>query len=216
MEIRLLMKNLSLLLACLFVVSCASTYYGALEQFGIEKRDILVDRVDEARDAQEEAKEQFTSALEQYRSVINVDAGDLEKTYDRLKSEYERSVKRANEVKQRVKSVESVSEDLFDEWDREIDTYSDPNLAKKSQRMMNDTRTEYTKMIKAMQRAEQSMGPVLVLFNDQVLFLRHNLNARAIGALQNELTNIELATTELIREMEQSIKEANRFIDNMK
>jgi septal ring factor EnvC (AmiA/AmiB activator) len=82
--------------------------------------------------------------------------------------------------------------------------------------MLSDTRSEYSKMIRAMQRAEQSMGPVLILFNDQVLFLRHNLNARAIGSLQNELTNIEQATNELIREMEQSINEANRFIDNMK
>jgi len=210
------LRNMLLILATMFLISCSSTYYGALEQFGIEKRDILIDRVDEARDAQEEAKEQFASALDQYRSVINVEAGDLEKTYDRLKSEYDRSVRRADEVKQRVKSVESVSEDLFEEWDEEIDTYSDRNLARKSRQLLTDTRKDYSKMIKAMQRAEQSMDPVLVLFNDQVLFLRHNLNARAIGSLQNELTNIELATTELIREMEQSIDEANRFIDSMK
>ena len=216
MSNRLFLKSISMVLTILILASCSSTYYGTLEKFGIEKRDILVDRVDEARDAQEDAKEQFASALEQYRSVIDVDAGDLEETYDRLKSEYERSVKRAADVKQRVKAVESVSEDLFDEWDKEIDSYSDANLARKSRSMMNDTRAEYKKMIRAMQRAEQSMGPVLTLFNDQVLFLRHNLNARAIGSLQNELTNIELATSVLIREMEQSIDEANRFIDSMK
>jgi hypothetical protein len=67
-----------------------------------------------------------------------------------------------------------------------------------------------------MRRAEQSMDPVLKLFNDQVLFLRHNLNARAIGALENELGSIEQATAELIREMERSIAQANRFIDSMK
>jgi len=57
---------------------------------------------------------------------------------------------------------------------------------------------------------------VLELFNDQVMFLRHNLNARAIGALENELVAIEQATDASIREMEGSIAEAERFIDSLK
>ncbi|RPI63943.1 MAG: DUF2959 family protein, partial [Lysobacterales bacterium] len=65
------------------LTSCSSAYYRALETVGIEKRDILVDRVEEARDSQTDAKEQFTSALDRYRSVVNVDGGDLEEIYDR-------------------------------------------------------------------------------------------------------------------------------------
>ena len=57
------------------------------------------------------------------------------------------------------------------------------------------------------------MDPVLTLFRDQVLFLRHNLNARAIGSLETELNDIERATANLIGEMERSIAEASRFID---
>ena len=65
----------------------------------------------------------------------------------------------------------------------------------------------------AMRRADAAMDPVLTLFRDQVLFLRHNLNARAIGSLETELADIERATANLIREMERSIEEASRFID---
>ena len=42
-----------------FLSSCASIYYSTMETFGVEKRDILVDRVEDARDGQEDAKEQF-------------------------------------------------------------------------------------------------------------------------------------------------------------
>jgi hypothetical protein len=66
-----------------------------------------------------------------------------------------------------------------------------------------------------MHRAEAAMAPVLTLFNDQVLFLRHNLNARAIGALETELGTIERATAELITEMERAIDEASRFVEAM-
>jgi hypothetical protein len=209
-------STLALALCCLYLASCSSAYYGALEQVGIEKRDILVDRIDDTRDAQEAAKEQFTSALERYRSVVNVEGGDLEEIYDRLNAEYERSVLRADAVRDRIDAVEPVAEDLFSEWEDEIETYSNPDLARQSRDLLRDTRADYTELLRAMRRAEQSMDPVLELFNDQVLFLRHNLNARAIGALESELGNIEQATAELIREMERSIAEANRFIDSMK
>lgn len=207
---------LTLLVVVFSVTACSSAYYGALEKVGIEKRDILIDRIDDTRDAQDEAKEQFTSALEQYRAVIDIDGGELEKTYDRLNAEYERSEQIADEVSDRIDAVEEVAGDLFEEWEREIETYSDAGLARTSRNLLRDTRAEYAQVIRAMKRAEQSMAPVLTLFNDQVLFLRHNLNARAIGALQGELANIERATAELVAEMERSIAEADRFIQSIK
>ena len=203
------------LASVLMLASCTSTYYRALESIGIEKRDILADRLEETRDAQADAKEQFSSALEQYRSVVAVDGGDLEDIYDRLNAEYESSAERAEEVRERIDSVEKVAEDLFEEWEEEIDAYSDPGLASRSRVLLSDTRTDYREVVQAMHRAEQSMQPVLTLFNDQVMFLRHNLNARAIGALQNELASLEEATATLVEQMEAAIAEADSFIEAM-
>lgn len=212
------MGRLSLLaiLACApLMASCTTAYYRALETVGIEKRDILADRVEEARDSQSEAKEQFESALDRYRSVVNVDGGELEEIYDRLNAELERSQARAQAVEERVGAVESVADDLFDEWEAEIGEYSDPQLRRRSQQLLSATRTDYRRLIAAMQRAEAAMDPVLTLFNDQVLFLRHNLNARAIGSLEAELGDIERATASVVAEMERSIAEATRFIETL-
>lgn len=204
-----------ILSGALLLAACTSTYYRALESIGIEKRDILADRIEDTRDAQEDAKEQFSSALEQYRSVVTVEAGDLEEIYDRLDAEYKRSESRASEVRKRIDRVEQVAEDLFEEWEGEIAAYSDPDLARQSRRLLADTRGDYGEVLNAMHRAEQTMEPVLTLFNDQVMFLRHNLNARAIGALEDELLSLEQATATLVKEMERAIAEASRFIDSM-
>lgn len=204
-----------ILSGALLLAACTSTYYRALESIGIEKRDILADRIEDTRDAQEDAKEQFSSALEQYRSVVTVEAGDLEEIYDRLDAEYKRSESRASEVRKRIDRVEQVAEDLFEEWEGEIAAYSDPDLARQSRRLLADTRGDYGEVLNAMHRAEQTMEPVLTLFNDQVMFLRHNLNARAIGALEDELLSLEQATATLVTEMERAIAEASRFIDSM-
>jgi prefoldin subunit 5 len=186
--------------------------YSALESIGVEKRDLLVDRVSDARDAQESAKDQFTSALEQFRSVVDVEGGDLERTYDRLNSEYERSQNRAQAVSERIDAVEQVAEDLFSEWEEELDDYSSASLRTDSRRLLNDTQRRYTTLIGSMHRAESSMNPVLEVFQDQVLALKHNLNAQAIASLRTELGSIEKQTSSLVRDMERAIAEANKFI----
>ncbi|MBT8147802.1 MAG: DUF2959 domain-containing protein [Gammaproteobacteria bacterium] len=209
------LKALCLPIAALLLAGCSSVYYNTMEQFGIEKRDILVDRVEEARDSQEEAKEQFASALEQFTTLLNFDGGELQRVYDRLNTEFERSERRAEEVSDRIRAVENVSEDLFDEWEDELDLYTDQSLRSSSDRTLRQTRVRYNQLIATMQAAENTMIPVLNAFRDQVLFLRHNLNSQAIASLRSEVTSIESDIATLIDEMEASIAESNRFLDEL-
>lgn len=214
--LRKLTVSASLVLMLFLLGACSSAYYKTMESMGIEKRDILVDRVEDARDAQDDASEQFASALDQFRATVNFDGGDLEKLYDRLNSEYEESVSEANAVRERIDSVESVAEDLFKEWEKELDEYSRADLRRESAALLNDTRKRYKQLMTSMRRAERTMEPVLEAFQDQVLYLKHNLNARAIGALRNELSSIERDTATLIEQMKKAIAEADAFIASMK
>ncbi len=206
-----------LLLIALIVAStgCQSIKYRALESFGIEKRDVLSSRVEDARDSQDEAREQFASALEQFRATVTVDGGDLEDTYDRLNREFERSEARAQAVADRIEAVENVAGDLFDEWEDELDLYTDADLRRRSQSILDQTRQRYERMIAAMHRAEASMDPVLDVFRDQVLFLKHNLNSLAIASLREELADIEQATDHLIASMNEAIAQADAFIETL-
>lgn len=200
----------------LTLTACSTAYYETMETLGIEKRDILVDRVEDARDSQDDASEQFTSALDQFRATVNFDGGDLEKTYDRLNDEYERSVREAEAVREHIDDVEAVAEDLFAEWQDELEEYSSAQLKAESRAMLSETRGRYEQLIAAMRRAEATMDPVLEAFQDQVLVLKHNLNARAIGALRGELASIERDTERLVNEMQQSMAEADAFIASLK
>ena len=194
---------------------CESTYYKTMETMGYHKRDIMVDRVEDARDAQEEAKEQFESALEKFSSVLGFHGGNLEEKYDQLKDEYDESVIKADAVRSRIAAVENVAEDLFAEWQEELNQYSSSSLRRSSARKLRETKRKYAQLIGAMKRAERKIDPVLSAFHDQVLYLKHNLNAQAIASLQSELASIETDVARLIKEMEASIKEANEFINSM-
>jgi len=205
----------ALVMALALAAGCGRMYYGAMEKAGIEKRELLVGRVQDARASQEEAKEQFQSALEQFQAVVEVPPSELEAAYKRLRSANERCRSRSGEVSERIDSVENVSEALFREWRAELGSYSDASLRAASERQLGETRRRYEGMIAAMRRAESAMQPVLARFNDQVLFLKHHLNAQAIASLEGELGRIQADVAQLVREMEASIAEADEFIAGM-
>jgi hypothetical protein len=207
--------SLLVLLPTVALQGCAATYLKALETVGFEKREVLVNRIENARDEQTAAKEHFESALDQYRAVVAVDGGDLERVYERLNRDFERSQGAAEDVSDRIAAVQTVANALFEEWDDEIEQYSDAELRRESRALLRETSSRYQRVIEAMLRAERSMQPVLTLLNDRVLFVRHNLNALAIGSLDAELSMVEDATRELIGEMERAIREADRFIESM-
>jgi len=194
------------------LTGCASAYYGTMEKVGVHKRDILVDRVESARDAQTEAQEQFQSALDQFASVIQLEDSDLKRAYEALNDEYEESEAAASAVSERIDKVESVADALFEEWEDELALYENQSLKASSSRQLSQTRQRYGDMLRSMRQAEQTMQPVLNGFRDNVLFLKHNLNAQAIGSLRGEFTTLKSDISRLITRMNQSIDQSNEFI----
>lgn len=208
MKIRRMAAAMMMLGLC----GCSTLYYGAMEKMGVHKRDIMVDRVKEARDTQSDAKRQFVTAMEQFKSVVNVQGGDLEKRYNALHATLQKSEASASDVRRRIASVEEVSEALFSEWRAEIKAYSSDSLRNASQQKYEATKRKYGELIAAMKQAEAKLEPALVPLRDQVLFLKHNLNARAIAGLSDELVTVQTNVDQLVRGMERAIAQADAFV----
>ncbi len=194
---------------------CSSTTIALKEKLGYAKREQLVDRVKEARDEQTETKAQFESALQQFMAVTGATGGDLEAKYNKLKTEYERSETQAQDVRGRIRDVENVAHALFVEWEDELAQYSTESMRAASKRQLDDTKSQYQKLLAAMKAAEAKMAPVLVAFKDQVLFLKHNLNAKAIGGLTSEVASIQTKVDDLVRDLQASVSEADAFIKTL-
>jgi hypothetical protein len=196
-------------------LGCASATIALKEKLGYAKREQLVARVKDARDSQEQAKQQFDSALAEFLAVTKVDVGQLESQYKKIESAYNKSRDRASAVSSRIDDVKLVADKLFAEWNDEIKQINDPSDRAADQRMLADSQARYQRLLSVMQQAESRMGPVLESFNSKRLLLKHNLNARAIAAMQGTVDKVGNDVSELIREMEASIAEANRYIDQM-
>jgi hypothetical protein len=200
----------------LLLAGCSSAYYGAMEKMGVAKREILADRVQKTQEAQTEAKQQFADALQRFLAVTKVDAGDLQRKYDEMNRDFQRSETRAQEVRERIAAVEDVAEALFREWKAELAQYTNPTLRSDSQRQLDTTRRRYDALLTLMRRAADRMEPIIATFRDQVLYLKHNLNARALAQLDATNRSLEADVSRLIADMETSIREAEIFIKDLK
>ena len=207
-----------LVLVCsqMLLLGCASAYYDALESIGVHKRDIFVDRIEESLEVQKEGQAQFESALEQFKATVDFDGGGLEKAYNLFNDEYEESEEAANAISEHISAVESVADALFEEWSDELDLYTSPSLRRASERQYKSTQKKYQRLLASMRRVEESMQPVLATMRDNVLFLKLNLNARAIDTLKGELGSINRDMSKLVKNVQRSIAEAEAFITTLK
>ncbi len=202
----------ALVLAASAGIGCRSAYYTAWEQLGREKRDLLRNDVEKVAVDQKRAAESFATALDRLRALGAVDAPELEHQYDSLKADLERAQDRAATVRARIRSIESIASDLFEEWEREIGTMKSEDLRSKSRDKLAATRGRYGALHRALAQAEGSMDPVLDRLRDQVLFLKHNLNAKAVTGLDVQVGEIEADVQDLIEQMQASIAQADVFL----
>lgn len=207
----------SLALAGTLVFSaCSNIYYDTAEKFGYHKRDILVSRVEDAREAQTEAKQEFQDALTQFLALTQTAPGDIKPVYDKLNAELKACEKQASEVRERIHSVEDVSGALFSEWEADAKSISDREDRRESERLLRETRDRANNLIRAMNTAAERMDPVLAKFRDKVLLLKANLNAQAVAGLSGTARGLEADVSRLVADMEKSIREAEAFLGTMK
>lgn len=206
-------QKLCVIISFLVLAGCSNTYYSAMEKVGIHKRDIMVDRVIDGKESQQAAQAQFKSALEEMTALIHFDGGDLETQYNVIQEQYEGSKDAAEHVSSRIEKIEDVAYALFDEWQDEIEQISSINLKRQSSIKLRETQRRYQSLIKSMRKAESKMAPVLSALKDNSLFLKHNLNAKAVGALQGEMLSIKKNVSALIKDMNLAIEQSQKFIE---
>ena len=206
----------TVIMALALIAGCSSAQYAALEKVGIHKRDLLVDNVEDARDSQAETREQLVTAYEELTALISFDGGELEARYKRLSKEVERSQDSIDELDGHLEDIDRVSRDLFKEWEAELDLYNNASLRADQSRKLSLSRKQFATMRDRMQRARDRVDPVMAVLNDNVLYLKHSLNAQALDALRGQATLLEGQVDALIRDMQAAIDEADAFIANMR
>ncbi|MCH2207858.1 MAG: DUF2959 domain-containing protein [Lentisphaerales bacterium] len=210
------MKLFYLTAITLFLTSCSQVYYSTWEMLGKEKRHLLIGHVEDFSEEQAETAEVFESVVERIQSEYSLDGGELETTYKKIKADYDECEGRHKDLLARIDKVDSIAEDLFEEWVSEISEISNAKLRQQSQSSQKESHTKFQRLSQAMHKSATKIPPILTKLKDNMLFLKHNLNAKAVGSLGKEMASIQEDIQILIKDMKASISEAEAFIKSFK
>ena len=104
---------------------------------------------------------------------------------------------------------------MFSEWEKELSGMGNADLRARSNGLLKATRRRYTDLIRKMKVVEAKAKPVLKAFEDQVLYVKHNLNSEAIISLKTNVVKMDADVQTLIRDIESATKEADAFIASL-
>ena len=192
-----------------FMTGCG----GAYKASGQYKRDLLLNRVEKARQCHERAKNQFEVVLANYADIIDANAGDIRNEYNKLNRECKRARKISKDIYRKVKDVEDIGKPLFRNWEDELGEYNNEAIRRSSEEQLDITRRNYLKLVHSIKSTEGKTAVVLASVNDQVLFLSHNLNTKALTAFKKEVASLKLQVNGLVKHMQNAINEAEDFVD---
>lgn len=185
--------------------------YSAYELIGVEKRDLLKRRIENAKEEQKETQESFRDSLDKLRKLYGLNGGALEEQYERLRSSFDDSKAQVSKVHASIVKMDMVADDLFSEWEREIKEIESLEFRNKSKANLVATRSRFHTVSQSMATSESRMKPVLTKLNDHVLYLKHNLNAESVTNLKGEIGRVEGEIETLMSSMNKSISEAAEF-----
>jgi hypothetical protein len=208
-------RALLFLVPAVCTLSCQSLYFAAMDKLGREKRDILVTRILKVKKDQQQTQEQLKTTLEAFKEVTGFEGGQLEKTYNRLNNSFERCQNRAKDLHDHVDAVDDVAKRMFSEWKTEIKQMRNTTLRRQSETLLSNSQRQHSAYMQQMHATEDKIKPVLQAFSDQVIFLKHNLNARAISSLRKTSADLTVQANDLIREINESSTEADRYIKTL-
>jgi hypothetical protein len=207
---------LAMLAVVLILGGCSRTYDTTTEFFGKKKKDVLVDRIAAARDAQAQAKDQFAAALDEFRSIAGYKGTLLEDKYNELNAQYNRCESQTNTVNNRLADARRAAKSLFRQWDDELEQYSSAVVRRASEEKLKDMQMRYENVMYAMEKVRDKFYPALAAFKDQVLLVKHNLNAQTEMTMGEEMKIAEKEISMLIQEIDRSMAEADSFIRQMR
>jgi hypothetical protein len=194
----------------IFLTGCG----GAYNATGQYKRDILLNRIDKVRQSHEQAKKQFEVVLANYSRIIDANSGGIRKEYNKLDRERKRVQVVTDEILRRVKDVEAVGKPLFRNWEDELDKYENEAMRRSSEEQLDITRRNYLKLVHSIKATQRKIVYVQQSLNDQVLYLSHNLNTKALSEFKKEVIPIKVEVAELIKSMGKSINETKTFVND--
>jgi len=188
----------------------------AAAQAGVKQAENLVKKTEASAKAITEAREQIKTTLDGYNALIEGNVEDTKKAYGNLQKEMDRSDDRAEDVGKRIDEMNVEADKYFADWTRSLDGISSPDLRARSEERMKDARSRYDQILATTGKAGDMFASFIQNLRDQVTYLGHDLNPRALASLEGDATKLNTAAESFFGKIDSAIDEATSYAASLR
>lgn len=183
---------------------------------GHKQTDKLISKSNDTITAIRSTKMQVEETLAGYNAIIEGKVPDNRKAYKKLSNDIRKCDNQANKVRANIDAMEVAADTYFSDWKNNLAAISDPDLRAKSEQRLNETKANYSEILKAAEKAGSEFKPFLTSLNDQVTFLGHDLNPSAIADLKDEAAELNAQSEKVFKAVDGTIETASKYTNSIK
>jgi SpoU rRNA methylase family enzyme len=188
----------------------------AATQSGVKQTEKLAKRAGDTVKAIEETKQQLERTLNLYNSIVQNKTEDTKKAYKDLGKWMEECDKKRANVGVKVESMEKEAHTFFAEWTQSLDGITNPDMRKRSQDRLNETRVRYGDILTAGRQAGGEFDAFMGSLHDQFVYLGYDLNPAALASLAGDAKKLNAQAAAMFEEINKTTKLANEYISSLR
>ena len=172
----------------------------ALSQSSVKQTERLAKRAQDTVKAVDETRQQIEKTLDLYNSIVQNEAEDTKKAYSDLGKWVEECQKKRADASNKVDAMEKEAHTFFAEWTQSLDAINNPDLRKRSQDRLNDTRLRYNDILKIGRQAGGEFDAFVGSLRDQYVYLGYDLNPAALASLSGDAKQLNAQAHHVVRQ----------------
>jgi hypothetical protein len=188
----------------------------ALAQGGPEQTTRFLKAVEGTVKSIGQTRAQLEKAVATYNSIVDMTAKDMKGAYKDLGKEVEESEKKLNDGRPKVDEMNAEAESYFAAWKTSAEAISDPDLRKRSEQRLADSRARFDKIAAAGRGARESFDTLMKDVKDQHAFLGHDLNPGAIASLKPNAAKFNARAAAVFEKIDGVTRMYDEYMASMK
>lgn len=183
---------------------------------GLKRTDSLIKKAEDLVKETTSAREQIGKTLDTYNSIFAADTKDVRKAYKAVEGEMGKTEKKREDVRKNLDAMKVEADAYFASWKESLQQIGNPDLRKKSETRMGETRAKFDGILGTIGEARQAYEPFITSMKDQWVYLGHDLNPSGISSLKPEHDKLNAQGKELFGKIDASTKKATEYINSLR
>jgi chromosome segregation ATPase len=182
----------------------------------LKRTDKLIKKAEDTVKQAVSAREEIQKTLDSYNALFKSDVKEVRDAYKSVEKGIERTEKQREAVKLAVDEMKTEADAYFASWTESLQQIESPDLRKRSEGRMAETRGHYDGVLGAVADARAQYEPFVKSLKDQWTYLGHDLNAEGIKSLKPDADKLNAQAVELFKKIDTGMKKANDYIASLK